>query len=98
MSKKGIRQILIIAAIGALVVGLTYRFGPAASQQQNLRLAREHIRKIQPDIYRQSRFTNVTLGAYYGEGGCLFIGGMVSSTQDADELHSLIESSHPPIT
>ena len=97
VTSKGLQAIVLVAIVGVAVVFLTRHFGPAASQEKNLEAAREHASRLEPDIRRDSRFADIRLGAYTGDGGCLWVRGFLTSDQQSNELSRLVEASHPPV-
>jgi|ERR1043166_4439982 hypothetical protein len=97
ITQKGMRAIVLITFLGVVAVILTHLFGPAASQAKNLAAAREHASRLEPDLHRDSRFTNVHLGPYTGDGGCLWVNAYLTSDRDSNDLRQLVEASHPPV-
>jgi hypothetical protein len=97
ITSKGRKIIVVVMVIGVVALILTYFFGPAARQAQNLALAREHASRIEPEIHRDPRFKDVKLGGYTGDGGCLWVIATLDSDGDSNDLHQLVEASHPPV-
>src|SRR5258706_7922406 len=97
ITSKGLKTILVETVIGVIVVILSHFFGPAAQQARNLAAAQEHASRLEPEIHRDPRFKDVKLGAYTGDGGCLWVIATLASDRDSNDLHRLVEASHAPV-
>ena len=97
ITSMGRKIILVVAVTGIVALLLTYFFGPAARQAQNLAAARKHASRLEPEIHRDPRFKNVAFGGYTGDGGCLWVIATLDSKGDSNDLHQLVEASHPPV-
>jgi len=95
---KGLSRIVMLVLVGGGLVLFTKYFGPAARQADNLALARAYANRLEPQVHSDTRFTDIRLGANTGHGGCLWVFGSVTSEQDSNDLHRLIEASHPPVS
>jgi len=97
ITSKGLSRIAMLVLVGSGLLLLTKYFGPAARQADNLALARALANRLEPQVHSDTRFADIRLGANTGHGGCLWVFGSVTSEQDSNDLHRLIEASHPPV-
>lgn len=94
---------MTIAAITLVgtVIALAYRFFvPYSYDEQhskNVAAAERHTPVLKPLIEKDQRFTNVSVGPFTGEGGCLLVSGAVASDTDFLDLRHMVESSAPPV-
>jgi hypothetical protein len=96
-TERGLRLIALVTLVGVVVLVFVHFFGPAASQSRNLTAAREHASRLEPEAHRDARFTNIHLGAYTGNGGCLWVVGTIFSEKDSNELRHWIDASRSPV-
>lgn len=73
-------------------------FGESGPRQAyHLRLASKHIQILEPKLKADSRFDDISLYPFTGQGGCLRVSGQLKTIEDKNELYRLIMSSSPPV-
>src|SRR5215472_10443050 len=100
VTAKGLKIIGVITLVGILVVAIYKHFEPYTFDEQrvkNLAAAERHTLLLKPLIEKDRRFTNVSVGPFTGQGGCLEVSGKVESDTDFLDLRHMVESSAPPV-
>ena len=91
------RRVVLIAAVLLAATAAYYPYSPAGVQARNMRTAAAHAERLRPDLSADSRFRDVTLGAYTGGLGSLIVLGRVDSEQDLAALRQILDASSPPV-
>lgn len=92
------RAIFIIIIV--LLLGLIWAcyFSSSARQSRNLNIADRFVKdRLIPLSINNKIFKNVSLGHYTGDGGCIWVSGIVKSEEDLKSLKQIVESSNPPL-
>lgn len=97
ITSKGLFEILILTAAFGFALIAYYPFSPGARQSSNMGAAREHATLLTPKLEADPRFADITVGAYTGGGGMLWVVGHVSSEENLRDLKALVIESEPPV-
>ena len=102
MRKTGSKsfRIVLIALLILSAVGIIWGnyYSPAAKQSQNLVIADKFIaQKLLPIVKKNDKFKNIKLGHYTGNGGCIWILGIVETKKDLEEFKKIVKSSNYPL-
>lgn len=90
------RQFWIIIAVLLIASAIYYPFVPHGQQSRNMKLAEEHIVVLMPLFSADSRFAQIELSAFTGEGGSLLVYGEVATKADVDAADRIVKQSNPP--
>ena len=85
-----------LLAAGAIGVLLYHALG-GSSVTRNMARADRHSDVVAPLLAREARFVGIQLHVYDGLGGSMSVNGTVLSEEDLIALHTLVESTRPPV-
>jgi hypothetical protein len=95
-SKRWAKIIGTTVVLTLLAIYLYYPYSPEGRQHRNMRLAKQHLPKLQTLVAADNRFSRVRLHVYTGNGGSLELFGAVRSDDDLAALKQTVAASSPP--
>jgi hypothetical protein len=100
LTKFGLHKIAWVAIVGVALVILTWILPMPhfeTQQDRNLKAAAHHTAILKPIVHADSRFHDVQIGPFTGDGGCLWVVGSVDTQSQSDALKALVIHSKPPV-
>ena len=92
-------RVLVAALVATIcIAGVVVVSWPAIQHAHNMAQAEAHVPLIQQALKGNTKYTEVQVLPFTGNGGCILVRGTVPNSKDTDGLERLIESTQPPVS